>query len=262
MAKKIYSDLEFQAGAGIAGLPAASAAGEPVTYEQLLASIEGLKSKDPVRVATSSNVNLAAPGASLDGVSMSAGDRFLARAQTTGAQNGIYVWNGAATPATRAADASTFAELVNALIPVAEGSDANVTFRQTVASGTIDVTSPAFAAFGTAVPNASDTVAGKVELATTAETTTGTDATRAVTPAGLAGSVWAKRKHAQDFGDGSATQYDITHNFSTLDVIAQVVLKSTGETVELQTTRTDANTLRINSVGAIASNAMRVLIIA
>jgi len=43
---------------------------------------------------------------------------------------------------------------------------------------------------------ASDTVAGKVELATTAETTTGTDATRAVTPDGLhdmtslAGAAW------------------------------------------------------------------------
>ncbi len=36
---------------------------------------------------------------------------------------------------------------------------------------------------------ASATVAGKVELATAAETTTGTDATRAVTPDGLAGSV-------------------------------------------------------------------------
>lgn len=38
------------------------------------------------------------------------------------------------------------------------------------------------------VTAASDTTAGKVELATTAETNTGTDATRAVTPDGLAGS--------------------------------------------------------------------------
>jgi len=38
------------------------------------------------------------------------------------------------------------------------------------------------------VTDASDTVKGKVELATSGETTTGTDATRAVTPDGLAGS--------------------------------------------------------------------------
>lgn len=40
---------------------------------------------------------------------------------------------------------------------------------------------------------ASDTTAGTVELATAAETTTGTDATRAVTPDGLAGSDYGKR---------------------------------------------------------------------
>jgi hypothetical protein len=44
-----------------------------------------------------------------------------------------------------------------------------------------------------AVSAASDTVAGIVELATAAETTTGTDATRAVTPDGLAGSNYGKR---------------------------------------------------------------------
>lgn len=43
------------------------------------------------------------------------------------------------------------------------------------------------------VAAASDTAAGKVELATIAETTTGTDAARAVTPDGLAGSDYGKR---------------------------------------------------------------------
>lgn len=41
--------------------------------------------------------------------------------------------------------------------------------------------------------SATDTVVGIVELATSAETTTGTDATRAVTPDGLAGSDFGKR---------------------------------------------------------------------
>ena len=40
-----------------------------------------------------------------------------------------------------------------------------------------------------AIPAASTTVSGEVELATAAETTTGTDATRAVSPDGLAGSI-------------------------------------------------------------------------
>ena len=40
-----------------------------------------------------------------------------------------------------------------------------------------------------AIPTASTTVSGNVELATTAETNTGTDTGRAVTPDGLAGSI-------------------------------------------------------------------------
>lgn len=52
---------------------------------------------------------------------------------------------------------------------------------------------------------ASTTVVGKVELATTAETTTGTDTARAVTPAGLAGSIWIPPIGCVvDFGAASA----------------------------------------------------------
>lgn len=59
-------------------------------------------------------------------------------------------------------------------------------------------------------PTASDTVAGIVELATTAETTTGTDATRAVTPdslhdmTSLAGAAWFLDE--DDMASDSATQ--------------------------------------------------------
>lgn len=52
-----------------------------------------------------------------------------------------------------------------------------------------EVTNRDAAIAAAATPTASTTVQGKVELATTAETQTGTDATRAVTPAGLAGTV-------------------------------------------------------------------------
>lgn len=62
----------------------------------------GLVFKGAVRVATASNVNLATPGTTIDGVTMSNGDLFLATAQTTGSQNGPYVFNGSAVAATRA----------------------------------------------------------------------------------------------------------------------------------------------------------------
>jgi hypothetical protein len=53
-------------------------------------------------------------------------------------------------------------------------------------------------AISSAVPAASETVAGIVELATTAETTAGTDATRAVTPAGLLTVVSSKQPQDDD----------------------------------------------------------------
>jgi hypothetical protein len=79
--------------------------------------------KESVRVASTANINLASPGATINGVTMAAGNRFLAKDQTTGSQNGIYVWNGAAVAATRAADADTAADLnAGATVAVTEGT--------------------------------------------------------------------------------------------------------------------------------------------
>jgi len=54
------------------------------------------------------------------------------------------------------------------------------------------------------VSAASVTTAGKVEIATAAETTTGTDATRAVSPDGLAGSDYGKRTFSVMVNDSTA----------------------------------------------------------
>jgi len=85
--------------------------------------------KEPVRVAANSNVTIASPGANVDGVAMSSGDRVLLFGQTTGSQNGIYVWNGAAAAMTRAADADSSAEMgPNHYMWVEEGSFADQAF--------------------------------------------------------------------------------------------------------------------------------------
>jgi hypothetical protein len=60
---------------------------------------------------------------------------------------------------------------------------ANLTTIGTVTTGNVDAV----------VSSANLTTAGKVELATVAETTTGTDATRSVTPDGLAGSIHGQK---------------------------------------------------------------------
>jgi hypothetical protein len=56
-------------------------------------------------------------------VALVVGDRFLAPVQTLPVENGIYVWNGPAVPATRATDADTGAELApNTVVLVSEGA--------------------------------------------------------------------------------------------------------------------------------------------
>lgn len=55
-------------------------------------------------VVTSNMANLSAPGATLDGMAMSVGDRVLLVAQTTTSQNGLWIWQGAAAAMTRPED--------------------------------------------------------------------------------------------------------------------------------------------------------------
>jgi hypothetical protein len=87
-----------------------------------------------VRVRAQAAVTLTAPGANIDGIAMAAGDRFLTNIQggvlpgTTNAANGIYVWNGAAATATRAADFSLGTPCGQTVVKVTEGTDAEILF--------------------------------------------------------------------------------------------------------------------------------------
>lgn len=73
--------------------------------------------KSPAADAVSAtNVTIATPGATVGGVTMSAGMSFLAVGQTTGSENGLWTWNGAAVPATRRIDADSSAEVTAGMI--------------------------------------------------------------------------------------------------------------------------------------------------
>lgn len=93
----------------------ASAPTDLTTLQQVQAFIRGMDIKDSVRAASTGTLTIASPGASIDGVAMAVGNRFLAKDQTAAAENGIYVWNGAAVPATRAVDADVNAEITAGL---------------------------------------------------------------------------------------------------------------------------------------------------
>lgn len=85
----------------------------------------GLDFKDSVRVASTGNLTISGPGAAIDGVSLTSGDRVLLKNQTTGSQNGIYSWNGAASTMTRATDADSNAEVTAGLFVFVEEGTAN-----------------------------------------------------------------------------------------------------------------------------------------
>lgn len=218
MPTPVKTTLDFENRRGLSNLAPAIAAGQPVVFEQLNQAMENLAWKDDARVSTQANINLASPGAAIDGVTMAANDRVLVRAQTAQTENGIYLWNGAAVAMTRTADASTFDELEAAVVTVTEGTSAAATFRQTAINGVIGTNNVTWASFGTSAPPASESTAGIAEIATQAEVDTGTDDARIVSPAKLLAWSGRPRKNFATIGDGVATQYTVTHNFGTRDI--------------------------------------------
>lgn len=262
MSKQILSDLDFNSQARIVNLPDPTLAQHPATKAYVDQAVEGLAWKDSVRVATTANLTLSGPGATIDGVTMVANDRVLVKNQSTASQNGIYVWNGAAVPMTRAADCSTFAELEQAVTTVEEGTSAGATFRQSALNGTIDSSAVNWTSFGTAAPAATETTAGIVELATQAETDTGTDDARAITPQKLANYAGRKLKLTQNIGDGSANSYNVDHNFNTREVHVEVYRNSGSyDSILCDVTRPTVNRVTLGFAGAVASNAFTVVII-
>ena len=262
MARKFFTDLDLQSVSKVINVPTPSAAGDAVPKSYVDSAVEGLAWKDSARVSTQGDINLASPGATIDGITMASQDRVLVRSQTTASQNGIYVWNGAAATMTRSLDASTFEELEQAVISVEEGSDADSSFRQTEVNGTIDSSAVTWGAFGTSAPSASESTAGIAELATQGEVDAGTDDARIVTPLKLANYSGRLRKHVQDIGDGSLTSLQVTHNFTTRDVQVSVFPNSgTYDDVEVDVQRTSTSAVTLVFATAPASNAYRVVVV-
>lgn len=78
-----------------------------------LASLtSGQTLKGAVRAAATSNVTISSPGTTIDGLTAANGDVFLLTGQTTGSQNGPYVFNGSGSAMTRATNWDTTAEAV------------------------------------------------------------------------------------------------------------------------------------------------------
>jgi hypothetical protein len=261
MAKKFLTDIDMT-NLRIFNLANPQADQDAATKAYVDRLVEGLNWKDNVRVATTGNINLSAPGSTIDGVALSVGDRVLVKNQTTAAQNGIYIYNGASTPMTRAPDANTADELENAVVVVDEGSQAGTTWRQTNVNFVLGTDPVNWDPFGTAAPPANETTAGIIRVATQAEVDAGTVDNAAVTPLKLANWAGRIRKYATVIGDGTATAFTITHNLGTRDVFVGVYQNGGNyDDVICDVERPSVNTVLLRFGVAPAANSIRVVVI-
>jgi hypothetical protein len=76
------------------------------------------------RVRAQGNVTIATPGAAIDGIAMAAGQRFWSDLQTDPTEDGLWVFNGAATPATRAPELPAGSTCGGLLVSINAGTDA------------------------------------------------------------------------------------------------------------------------------------------
>jgi hypothetical protein len=139
---------------------------------------EAKRQKASVRVASTTNVSVSSPGATIDGVTMVSGEDVGLFGQTTASQNGLYTWHGAASAMTRRTDASASTDmLAGDQVYVREGTANGGTNWQlkTSAAITLGTTSLTYARI-----DASSAFTGEV---------TGTD----FKPTGLTGATQASR---------------------------------------------------------------------
>jgi hypothetical protein len=193
---------------------------------QLAGVTSGQILKGDVRAAVTANVNIASPGATLDGLTAQAGDVFLLTAQSTGSQNGPYVWNGAASAMTRATNWDTSGEAVRGSYwVVREGSKADQFALLTNDTAiTLGTTTPTF----TFIAAQSGAVNGYT----------------VTSPVVSAGGTWT-----------------VTHNLNSRYVLAQVARTgSPYDVVDVRIERTTVNTLSVLPDVAMASGEYEVMV--
>ena len=106
----------------ITNLATPTAASDAATKGYVDASQQGLDVKESVKAATTGNITLSGTQ-TIDGVSLSDGDRVLVKNQTTGSENGIYVV--ASSGWSRAADADADSEVTAGLFTFVEEGTVN-----------------------------------------------------------------------------------------------------------------------------------------
>jgi hypothetical protein len=106
----------------VTGLAAPSSDTDAANKAYVDAVAAGLSWKQAVHAMSTTNVSISSAPATVDGYTLSSGNRVLLTGQTTSSENGIYVFNGVGNAMTRALDADAFGELNGASVFVQEGT--------------------------------------------------------------------------------------------------------------------------------------------
>jgi hypothetical protein len=263
-------------------------------------AVQGLSWKAAARVSADTNVDLAAPGSSIDGISLSSGDRVLLLGQTAASDNGIFVWSGASAALVRASDANSASELKGAAVFVMEGTRADQAYTL-VTDGAITVGTTAlswtqFTGLGQVTAGGGLTKSGNqidvvgtsnritvnsdsIDIASTyvgqtSITTLGTIAagiwngTTIAVANGGTGATTAADARANlgattkySANVGGATSVAVTHNLGTKDVVVTVRENATDSVVECDITMTDTNTVTLGFAVAPTAGAFRVTVV-
>lgn len=114
--------------------------------------LNGISWKEPARTCSVTDVNISSPGAIIGTVTMVSGDRVLLLSQTSPSEEGLWVWNGAASAMTRPADYAAGSTQNAPAVFVEEGLCADQAYVGTADPITVDTTDPAFTLFGSITP--------------------------------------------------------------------------------------------------------------
>lgn len=259
MTRKVLNGLDLN-GQRIQNLGDPTATQDAATKNYVDGAIRGLDWKQEVVAASTGNLTLATPGASIDGVTLTSGDRVLLKDQTAPAENGIYVWTGAAAALTRALDADSAVELSGSTVTVQRGTaNADRVYRVTTDDPiTLGTTAIALVQVGAA--SQSYTGGNGLTLSgSTFDVGAGTGISVAADTVGVDTAV-VVRKFAANVGTGAATSIAVNHNLGTRDVTVAVFDNTTFEEVLPDVVHTDANNVTLGFATAPASNAYRAVV--
>lgn len=260
---KVMNGLDLQA-QKITGLADPSAGTDAANKQYVDNVARGLSWKAPVRAASTTEVAISAPGATIDGVALAPNDRILLKNQTAPADNGIYVWTSGAAPLVRAADADSG----DALAP---GSAVSVTEGAVGADRVFIVISDAPVVIGTTAQawgqlggaGGSLTAGSGIAIAGGAVSAlAAANGGVAVGPGGIAlDPSIAARKFSATIGNGTATTIAVTHNLGTKDVAVTLRQNADDAAFLADWTASDANTVTLTFASAPAAGEHRVTVI-